>query len=370
MRAVDHHLGGARPGVVVRAHAHAVGAGRHDGEQVALAQRERRGRGRGSRRSRRPGRRRRSAASRPARGADRHDLVPGVVERRAQQVVHRRVDDGEVLLGAVLQVLDAGQQQRRRCPTSERPGSSSSFCGRAGEPRPSSGRRDSAAVGGGRFVAVADAEAAAEVEVVQRDALARRARRPARAPCRAPSTNGADLGQLRADVAVDADHVEAAASARRAGRARSASSRATPNLFSLQAGRDVRMGLRVDVGIHAERRPARGCPARAATRSRRSSSAADSTLKQRMPAVQRLRASRPRSCRRRRTRPCAGSPPAASTRASSPPETMSKPAPSRASSVEDGEVGVGLHRVADQVVAAGERRGERAERAPRCAARE
>jgi hypothetical protein len=40
MHAVDHDFGGARPAVVVGGHRHAVGAGREDGEQVALVQRQ------------------------------------------------------------------------------------------------------------------------------------------------------------------------------------------------------------------------------------------------------------------------------------------------------------------------------------------
>ena len=69
--AVDHHLGRARPAVVVARHAHAVGAGRQHGEQVAGLRRRARGRARASRPTRRPGRRRptsRGAASRSAHG--------------------------------------------------------------------------------------------------------------------------------------------------------------------------------------------------------------------------------------------------------------------------------------------------------------
>src|SRR6266849_6808984 len=37
---IDHHLGGTRPGIVIRAHRHAVSARRHDREQVATRKRE------------------------------------------------------------------------------------------------------------------------------------------------------------------------------------------------------------------------------------------------------------------------------------------------------------------------------------------
>src|SRR6266849_9894383 len=36
----DHHLGGTRPGIVIRAHRHAISARRHDREQVATRERE------------------------------------------------------------------------------------------------------------------------------------------------------------------------------------------------------------------------------------------------------------------------------------------------------------------------------------------
>ena len=55
-----------------------------------------------------------------------------------------------------------------------------------------------------------------------------------------------------------------------------------------------------------------------------------------------------RSCRRRRRRSAPAGTPAASARRSSPSETTSTPAPSRASVRDHGQVGVGLHRVADQ----------------------
>ena len=87
------------------------------------------------------------------------------------------------------------------------------------------------------------------------------------------------------------------------------------------------MGLGVDVGVDAQA-DARACGrCRARPRDSSSSSASLSTLKQQHAGVERARASRRASCRRPRRRSRAGSPPAASTRSSSPPETMSKPQP-------------------------------------------
>ena len=54
----------------------------------------------------------------------RDDVVPGVVERRAHEVVHGGIDDGEVLFLAVLEVFDPGQQQAG-IADQRRPGSSS-----------------------------------------------------------------------------------------------------------------------------------------------------------------------------------------------------------------------------------------------------
>ena len=53
--ALDQHFGGARPGVVVRAHRHAVRARRHERQQVALAAPRGGAPWRGNRRSRTPG---------------------------------------------------------------------------------------------------------------------------------------------------------------------------------------------------------------------------------------------------------------------------------------------------------------------------
>ena len=41
---------------------------------------------------------------------DRDDILPGLVQRRPQQVVHGAVDDGEAAALGVLQVLHAGQE--------------------------------------------------------------------------------------------------------------------------------------------------------------------------------------------------------------------------------------------------------------------
>ena len=107
--AVDDDLAGARARIVVGAHHEAVGAGGAHGEEVALGERELAiareeiaalahgsddlpaARGSGAR-------------------AHRLDRMPGVVERGPEEVVHRRVDDREIVTGSGLEVDDAGQQ--------------------------------------------------------------------------------------------------------------------------------------------------------------------------------------------------------------------------------------------------------------------
>ena len=82
-------------------------------EQLALvaAAAPARGRARRSRRSRRSGRRRRRRSARRARASCTGQIgVIRVVERRPDQIVHRRVDDHEVLDLALLEIEHRGQQ--------------------------------------------------------------------------------------------------------------------------------------------------------------------------------------------------------------------------------------------------------------------
>jgi len=107
--AVDDDLGSARPGVVVGAHAHRIGTGREQREQVAFAERQ-------------------LAVEREKVGALANrtddlpetlwlaawlhgtDFVPGIIESRAKQIVHRRIDDGEASL---LTGLEVGHSRER-----------------------------------------------------------------------------------------------------------------------------------------------------------------------------------------------------------------------------------------------------------------
>ena len=158
---------------------------------------------------------------------------------------------------------------------------------------------------------------------------------------------GSDLGDLRADVAVDADHLEARQRRCAPVRCQRLVVR-DAELVALQAGRDVGVRLGVDVGVDAQA-DRRVRPLSAATSDSVCSSASLSTLKHRTPASSARRISCALSCRRRRTRPWSASPPAASTRSSSPPETMSKPQPACGEGLQHRQGRVGLHRIADQV---------------------
>ena len=100
-------------------------------------------------------------------------------------------------------------------------------------------------------------------------------------------------------------------------------------LVVLEARRDVRVRLRIDVRVHPDadrRRPVH--PGGHALEVLELGLRLD--VEEADAGLEGLRPSPPRSCPPRRTPPWPGSPPAAITRWSSPPETMSKPAPCRA----------------------------------------
>ena len=123
---VHHDLGRARPAVVVGTHAHGVGAGRHDRQQIALAHREFALACPESRRFRTPARLYRKPASGTAVVPDRHNVVLGLVQRRANQVVHGGIDHGEISAAPCLR-YSMRVSSTPALPTRVRPGSSRSF---------------------------------------------------------------------------------------------------------------------------------------------------------------------------------------------------------------------------------------------------
>ncbi|ODN70349.1 hypothetical protein A6302_02327 [Methylobrevis pamukkalensis] len=139
---------------------------------------------------------------------------------------------------------------------------------------------------------------------------------------------GAEFGDLRADVHVDADDPDAR---QRRGPGIDPARLAPGNaeLVLRLAGRDLGVGEGIDVGIDPEATAATS-PRAAAIADSASSSGSDSTLKQWMPASSASAISPAVLPTPEKAMRLAGTP-AASARFSSPPETTSMPAPSRAS---------------------------------------
>ena len=250
--AIDHDLDRARPRIVIGGHRHAVGAGRHNRQQIAglKAQRARQ-------------------AEEVAGFADRadhvvdagfagvrchrQDVVPGFVERRPLEIVHRRIDDGEILALARFQEFDAGQQQAGVADQAAA-GFEHDLEAASNQPVEQRGQ-----IGSDRWlylvVLVLDAEAAAEVDVADADA------------CRGQLVykgqnalerldEGRRIEQLRTDMAVDAGYLDIG----QCGGAAVEGQRVVvghAELGFLEAGRDIGVGLGVDVRIdaQADRRP-------------------------------------------------------------------------------------------------------------------
>jgi hypothetical protein len=210
---------------------------------------------------------------------------------------------------------------RPALPTRERPGSK-----RRASSRPASAPASARDSRRRRrlFVAVADADAAAQVDVVAGRCL-RAASWSTRAEYLVGGLGGRRrIEQLRADVAVDAGDLDVRQ--RRRGGTGQRFAVGDAELVAAQAGGNVGVRLGSTSGFTRSAIGAR-LPMLAGDSLSRSSSAADSTLKQKMPASSAWRISS-RGLADAGEDHLAGSPPAARTRASSPPETMSKPAPS------------------------------------------
>src|SRR5260221_2861697 len=246
--AVDQHLGPARARAVVRRHRHAVRAGRKDGEKVALFD------GEGALDAEHVG----GFAHRPhhvvalhgARRAllHRDDVVPRLVERGADQLAHRGVDHREALRLVELQVLDAREQDARRADD-----------GAAGlqhhlEAAPGEARGEALAIGAHverSLVAIADAEAAAQVDVLRLDPFARE-RIGELQPALDRLVERGCIEDLRSDVAADPDHAQVH-ERRRVTVGRQRARVRDPELVARHAGGYVGVRLRVDVRVDAKR---------------------------------------------------------------------------------------------------------------------
>src|SRR5688572_851499 len=236
------HFGGAGPAVVVRAHRHGIGAARHEREEVALRRGERA----------LLGKKVRALAHRPddvvesapgGRFLDRLHFVPCLIERRTDEIVHGGVDHEE----AGLEVLDAGDEHARVADEraarveDQRPGALAERLEHAADEC----RRRLL-----RLVLVADADAAADIDVLEPDA---RGLEPVHE--REQSLGGGDEGrgllQERADVAADPHDFHTFHGTRLAVKLLGFAIRHA-ELGVAQAGGDVGMRLGVDVGVDAE----------------------------------------------------------------------------------------------------------------------
>ena len=221
-----------------------------------------RARGRRCRCSRRPGRRHRprTTARAGVRLAHRHDVVHGLVQRRPDQIVHRRVEDDDRMVGRLLDVIDRSIPARRR----RRPGS-----GPARRPAPDRAGRNSRATSGGivgrahrRVVSSRRGRSARRRDRRRRTAMPVAAQRahqlgqalegrrgwgPDRSICEpicTASPTGSIPGRSRGE-AIGGDRVVAR----------------DAEFVALAAGRDVVVAAGVDIGIDPDRDP-RGLAAR------------------------------------------------------------------------------------------------------------
>ncbi len=178
-------------------------------------------------------------------------MVVRLVHRRAGQVVHGRIDDAEVLGRAGLEEFDPRQQQAgiadQRAAGLEQHGAVTEAAlldavqQRAGE-------------GGDvrrRLVGIGDAQAAAHIDVRQADAFGVEPGHHVEHFVDRVQVRR-DLGDLRTDMAVDADHAQV-----RHGRGRAVGRQdfieRDAELVALQAGGDVRVGLGIHVRVDAQR---------------------------------------------------------------------------------------------------------------------
>ena len=196
--------------------------------------------------------------------------------------------------------------------------------------------------------------------MLERDALGGERVDQREHPCRRFAIRG-ELGDLRADVHVDAAHDDRR-HLRRAPVQRVRVVERDAELALLESGRDVRMRQRIDVRIHAKADRRALAHARRRPPPRCSSSLADSTLKHRMPAASAASISASLLPTPEKTT-LRGSPPAAiDARELAAGDDVEAAAEPR-EQVEDRERRIRLHRVADEVRNAGERRVERPVRA-------
>ena len=179
----------------------------------------------------------------------------GLVHHRPWQVVHRRIDDAEILLFARLQIehlrqAHAGIAHERAAGFDHELPASLAACVQPGQ------QLGPERVGGGwRISVVVDAEPTAEIDVLQADALGLHGVHQVENAIHGIEVGGF-LGDLRADVAIDSLDMQAWQLRRTLVGGEHALVRYA-EFVALQACGDVGMGLGIHVRIHAD---AHGCP--------------------------------------------------------------------------------------------------------------
>ena len=185
------------------------------------------------------------------------DAHPGLVQGRAHEVVHRSVDDAEILALAGLEVEHLGQHHagvahQRAAGLQQHFAMAMAACVHARQHA-----RDQILRTRRCLVGVGDAQAAAEIDVRELDAdrfdrfdeIKQTVQR---------IEVGLDLRDLRADVAVDAHHVDARQACGMLVRGQSLFMR-DAELVAFEPGGDVRVRAGVDIRVDAQahRRAAR-----------------------------------------------------------------------------------------------------------------
>src|SRR5690606_33011349 len=245
-------LGRSRARIVLAGHGEGIGAGRHDSKKIPLLDIQL------------------TVACQPvaafanrahdvvvrrlsvaATGGYGFDAVPCAIEGGADQVVHGRVHDGEVLGFAMLQVLHLGQQHagvaHQRTPGLEHDFKVvQAVCLQNLEDIVQQGRGRQR-----RFIGISYAYSCAQIKMLEMYAVLSQGLDELDELVQGVQV-GADLGDLRAEVAVDPDDFQA-------GQRLSTlvdGQRVTDGdaeLVVLEPGGYIRMGLGVDVGVHTQR---------------------------------------------------------------------------------------------------------------------
>ena len=135
---------------------------------------------------------------------NRNDRLPGRVERRTQQIIHRRVHHREMLFRARFQQFHPGHQNpgiADNCPARF----NQNFIGQTVQAL-HEGRR---VISGQRrfLIAVANAQPAAQIEMTQVNAQGFQPRRQRQHPIQGVHERR-NLGELRTDMAIDAHDMQ------------------------------------------------------------------------------------------------------------------------------------------------------------------